>query len=622
MLALAALGYVEGLGGFLLFARFEAGDTGAGLLEEALAALPVEDSRLRARVLGRLAVELYSVAETRWNTHEAVERRLKLSGEAIEMARRLGDSEALVTALHCRHWALTGPDLVAERLTNSEEMLRVARETGTLEFAFLAHNARFHAALELCDGGGIDRELAAMASIAEAMRQPFYRWHVVCLRTVRAMLDGRFAEAEALSDEALRISALRHSGYAEYVSQYAQGLAIRWLRGRVHEIEGALRLHAGRFPWIPRWRDALLAAELGDDRAAQAEIEAHAANEFVEVPRDGLWLLHLCTLAECCVQLHDAQHAVQLYELLLPYAERNAISYTLQPFGPVALRLAMLAGVLERWDEADAHFETAWRCAERLGARAVQPRILYERARSLAARGTPDAGVVDEARRLALELDAQGLRQRIDALGGEEERAVEGGVEIVFRREGEFWTIGYAGDVVRLRDVKGFHYVAVLAASPGREVHALELVQAVDGVAPAADVVDPELTASWGEGTGPVLDAQAKEAYRRRLAELDEELEEARAWQDGERAARVREEIEFLTSELAAAVGFGGRDRETASPAERARISVTKAIKTAIRMIERESPELASHLSASIQTGRFCRYAPPGSAPPRWQLQR
>jgi MOSC domain-containing protein YiiM len=120
-------------------------------------------------------------------------------------------------------------------------------------------------------------------------------------------------------------------------------------------------------------------------------------------------------------------------------------------------------------------------------------------------------------------------------------------------------------------------------------------------------------------GAGPVLDAQAKHAYRRRFAELDEELE-ARAWQDGERAACVREEIDFLASELAAAFGFGGRDRETASPAERARISVTKAIKTAIRMIERESPELASHLASSIRTGRFCRYAPPAAAPPRWQL--
>ena len=65
MLARAALGYVIGLGGFLLFARFEAGATGIGLLEEALAALPETDSPLRARVLARLAIEMYSLQRGR-----------------------------------------------------------------------------------------------------------------------------------------------------------------------------------------------------------------------------------------------------------------------------------------------------------------------------------------------------------------------------------------------------------------------------------------------------------------------------------------------------------------------------------------------------------------------------
>jgi hypothetical protein len=57
-----------------------------------------------------------------------------------------------------------------------------------------------------------------------------------------------------------------------------------------------------------------------------------------------------------------------------------------------------------------------------------------------------------------------------------------------------------------------------------------------------------------------------------------------------------------------------------ASPAERARVNVTKAIRTAIKLIDKESPRLAEHLTASIRTGRFCSYAPPGEAPPRWSL--
>jgi hypothetical protein len=119
-------------------------------------------------------------------------------------------------------------------------------------------------------------------------------------------------------------------------------------------------------------------------------------------------------------------------------------------------------------------------------------------------------------------------------------------------------------------------------------------------------------------GLDPLLDPQAKAEYRGRLEDLRAELEEARGFADPERAAGIEEEIDSLVEELAHAAGLGGRDRQMASPAERARVNVTKAIRTAIKLAGRESPALEEHLAASIRTGRFCSYAPPGEAPPRW----
>ena len=58
---------------------------------------------------------------------------------------------------------------------------------------------------------------------------------------------------------------------------------------------------------------------------------------------------------------------------------------------------------------------------------------------------------------------------------------------------------------------------------------------------------------------GEILDAQAKEAYRRRLAEIDEDIDEAQAAGDAERAAQADAERDFLIRELAGAVGLGGR---------------------------------------------------------------
>ena len=294
LLAQAALGYVTALGGFLLYARFEVGGTGVGLLEEALSVLPADDSSLRAHLLAHLALEM-------WSGNEPVERRVAVSQEAIEMARRLGDSEALVTALHSRHWALTTPGMALERLAHSEEMLRVAKETVNPEIEFLAHNARFHCFLELCDRRGMDAESQAMTELAERLQQPFYRWHTVCLRTLRATLDGRFPDAERLAAEALELGRVRQSEYATYVFRYAQMLAIRWAQGSLPELWPEIEDHAERFPWIPRWREALAAVERGDDQQARRELEHHAARDFADLPRDGLWILHLCTLADACV---------------------------------------------------------------------------------------------------------------------------------------------------------------------------------------------------------------------------------------------------------------------------------------------------------------------------------
>lgn len=619
-LARAALGYLTALGGFLLYARFPVGGAGMGLVEEALAALPAGDSVLRAQLLAHLA----HLALEMWSGSEPVERRVATSEAAIEMARRLGDTAALVTGLHSRQWALTAPGRAIERLAHTEEMLRVAQETVNPEIEFLAHDARLHCHLELCDRWGMEAETQAMTAIAERLRQPFYRWQTVCLRTLGATLDGRFADAERLAREALEIARLRQSEYTTYVFRYAQMLAIRWGQGRLHELWPGIQDHGERFPWLPRWRDALAAAELGDEEAARRELDRHAVRGFAELPRAGFWILHLCSLADACVLVGDERRGLQLYELLLPHDADNAVSYSKQPFGPVALRLGKLAALLERWEDADRHFATALRRCELLCARAIRARVLLEHAQALSAHGEAGdreriAAMVEEAARLCDELAMTGLFERFSALRpGSQPSAADA----VFRQEGDFWTIAYRGQTFRVRDVKGLRYIASLLASPGREVHALELVSAATGHPADARprLAGDDVVASWPSDLDPLLDEQAKKDYGRRLSELEEELEQARDWGDSERAARLEGELELLTEELARAVGLRGRDRTFSSPAERARISVTKAIRTAIRLIDKQSPELAAHLEASIQTGRSCSYATPGARPPSWSL--
>ncbi|MBI2324714.1 MAG: response regulator [Chloroflexi bacterium] len=183
----------------------------------------------------------------------------------------------------------------------------------------------------------------------------------------------------------------------------------------------------------------------------------------------------------------------------------------------------------------------------------------------------------------------------------------------VFRREGEFWTIAFEGAGFRLRDAKGLHYIAALLRSPGREVHAFDLA----GSRTPAD----ERTGAVAGDAGPILDPQAKAEYRARLDELEAELREAEQWNDPERLARANEERELLVHELAAAVGLGGRDRKAASDTERARINVTRAIKSVVERIAEHSPALADHFAARLRTGTFCIYTPDPRSPLRWELE-
>ena len=181
----------------------------------------------------------------------------------------------------------------------------------------------------------------------------------------------------------------------------------------------------------------------------------------------------------------------------------------------------------------------------------------------------------------------------------------------VFHQQGDYWSVSFDGRTVAVRDLKGLHYLARLLADPGREFHVLDLVaRGGDPDASPALTTDAELTPSqWGD-SGPLLDAHAKNAYRRRLAEIDEDLDEARRTRDDGRAAQAEAERDFLIRELSRAVGLGGRDRRAGSASERARVSVTRAVRHALNRLGQHHPPLGEHLDHAIRTGTYCSYLP------------
>jgi hypothetical protein len=199
--------------------------------------------------------------------------------------------------------------------------------------------------------------------------------------------------------------------------------------------------------------------------------------------------------------------------------------------------------------------------------------------------------------------------------------AVRAANENVFRREGDYWSVTFEGRTVRLRDLKGLRYVARLLADPAREVHVLDLVAGERGnPAETSRGAERGLAYSSGLDADVFLDAQAKAAYRRRLEEIAEDIEEAQALGNDERAAQGEAERDFLVRELARAVGLGGRDRRAGSPSERARASVTRAVRQAMARIREHHPGAGEHLDRAIRTGTYCAYLPDPRIPAVWEL--
>jgi pimeloyl-ACP methyl ester carboxylesterase len=197
--------------------------------------------------------------------------------------------------------------------------------------------------------------------------------------------------------------------------------------------------------------------------------------------------------------------------------------------------------------------------------------------------------------------------------------ALQGPTPAAFKCEGDYWTLCLDGNLVRLKDARGFHYISYLMANEGRQVPACELATVGKPAQAGRSTIDSARAVTSLGDAGAILDATARQRYQSRIAELREELTEADSRNDTECASRARWELEYLGDQIAAAVGLRGRARATASHRERARLMVTKAIKAAIAKVRASNAALGHHLATCIKTGNLCAYDP-GPRHIAWRL--
>jgi tetratricopeptide (TPR) repeat protein len=596
------------------------------LLQEALDTLRPGDGPLRTRVLSRLSLEL--------TFSEQTELRESLSRDALEMARRVGDVVSLTSALRARWMAVWGPDGLDERSALADEILGLAVRTGDPESELVGRARRIGCLIESGDIRAAEADIAVHAELANEVRMPYHRWTTASMVAMRTLLQGSLSAAEELVAAAPDLLPGRRDAQYANLSQLT---LIRWDQGRLDDMRAGWQEIVDAFPQASFSRGwlSLAAAERGREDDAQRWLSS-LVDAVHNVPKNGIWLPALAVASLAAVRLGDAEAAASVQPLLLPYAEQVIVATVPHPvvcFGAASLYLALLDAMMSRWEEADAHFAAAIRTNTSLGARSLLARTQFEYARMLTLWGRSRDrrrafGLLESAETTARALGITAVLDGIERL-----RELEAGTAVAasnrraaFRREGEYWTVIYEGSLVRIRDSKGLRYLATLLANPGREFHVIDLEG--QGQAEASGTTGStgpwsgsgELETRSGLGdAGAMLDATAKAAYKARLDDLQAELSEAEGFHDLARAERAKEEIDFLTRELARAVGLGGRDRRAASHAERARLNVTRAIRAAMGNLSQANPALGQHLSSTIRTGRYCSYTPDPRAEIAWE---
>jgi hypothetical protein len=412
LLAWAALGR-SGIGVTIL----DVDEGAVALLEGAAEALAGEPPELYARVLARLAIELYYSTDR--------ERSPALSAEAVEAARASGDDATLAFALNARHVALWRPDGLDARVEAAAEMREAARRAGDREAEL---QATHWVALDAFERGEIDlfeREAATHERLADELALVAFTWFGPLWRASLASFRGRFDEVGPALEEARAIGRAADDANAELLCQVleAQDLLARGHADRF----GTIGLRTARGEESPAGHayithTALWKAAVGDHGAAREALDRVGLDRLDELPRDANLIPTLGDASEAVTIIGDREWAGELYRLLLPLERTNLVfARGAGSSGSGARLLGQLAGVLERPAEAERHFEVAIELESRWGAEPWLLRSKVGLAEVLARRDEPGdaeraAGLAREVAERVREIGVAGLAERAEPL--------------------------------------------------------------------------------------------------------------------------------------------------------------------------------------------------------------
>jgi hypothetical protein len=502
-------------------------------------------------------------------------RARPFADEALALAGDVGDNMVLADALDAALTTYWGPDDLERRRGWAHQLADAAAHLHDTDARLQAHLWGLTVAWEVLDLPRMHREMRALELLGEESAKA--RFFAASRRLVLDLLRARTDTLPILRQVAERA---------------AQEVFIPDSLGVVHAMTAYTALFAGdtvtceqeaelfeahaesEGVTVVRAEAALVWLGAGRRDRVKRLVGAFTADTLAGLPRDGDWLLTMQCVLEGALSVEDRSVVEDVVALLGSYEGRAVVNAGAVMFhgitdDPLSRAFTLLG------DDASA---------ERLRASAL---ATYER------------------------IGATWWRDRLLAAGSDPFPSA-GGVRVVRLQQqaGGLWQVGSGTHTGSLPALRGLTYVHTLLSNPDTDVAALDLVGVDAGHAVLA------------EGTfGEALDQRARDEYRRRLTDIEEEVAQAEDWADASRVEVLQEEREALLEELRAATGLGGRDRRPGSSHERARVAVRKAIVSALARVAEVDPWLGRHLRDRVHTGLVCRYETDPDQAIRWKLQ-
>jgi class 3 adenylate cyclase len=348
------------------------------LLTEAQRRLGEHHGALRARLMTIEAFK-YSAYQLQGRDGRA------LASRAVALARDAGAVPTLTAALFARAMSLESTPQTAERLALGNELVTLGQAEGRHAAMTTVHGLRVLAGvhLELGDADALNSTVKDLTHVGQDLRWLPGLVFAAQWRATQALLEGRFdAVRDAWND--MRQYTRAYRAVAPMEAQQAYYLARE--RGDLAEMIGPLEQIAttgSESLYVPAML-AVAQLDTGAEAAAVATLASLDTADLGQGETESAWAAVLALLAEVAATGDSAAHAVLLYDLLEPFAGRLiATVIGLACLGAAERYQGMLATTLERWDDAEGHFERALDLERRMRGNALAPRTRFWHARFL-----------------------------------------------------------------------------------------------------------------------------------------------------------------------------------------------------------------------------------------------